>query len=238
MISSATASLSEAETSDTLTMEVQHILIGKRDRTYAEGLGALCGRTFPGVDVQVRDRAATILSALHVHEVDLLLLGLSFPDMDAMELLQKINLSGLAHYIVLVTEQRDEPLLTALQTARADAIIDTTTEHINSVQDALRLVAEQQMYVSPSLRPYIIDRLPLPRLHHDLTAGEMRVIQVIGTGSDNQEAADMLGLSEATVQTHRRNIMRKLKVSTSAKLVREAIRLGLAHVTPTEDSVL
>jgi hypothetical protein len=38
-------------------------------------------------------------------------------------------------------------------------------------------------------------------------------------------------LSAATVQTHRRNIMHKLGVASSAKLVREAIRLGMVQIT-------
>src|SRR6185436_15677863 len=65
-----------------------------------------------------------------------------------------------------------------------------------------------------------------------LTPGEVQVFCVIGDGSDNAEAAERLGLSEATVQTCRRNIMRKLDVPTSAKLVREAVRLGVVRITP------
>lgn len=219
-------------------VRIRQVLIGKRDRTYAEVLGSLCSQVFPGAVLLTRDSGSSILHAFHAHDIDLLILGLSFHDMSAIDLLHTIRQSGWSRLIAIITEQRDGVLLPALQNARVDAVIDTNTESISAIKDALRLVSERQMYVSPALRPYIIDRLPLPGLRHDLTAGEMRVIQIIGTGSDNQEAADMLGLSEATVQTHRRNIMRKLKVSTSAKLVREAIRLGLARVSPAEDAAL
>ena len=55
---------------------------------------------------------------------------------------------------------------------------------------------------------------------------------MIGDGSDDREAATRLGLSVATVTTHRRNIMRKLDVPSSAKLVREAVRLGVVRIGP------
>jgi DNA-binding NarL/FixJ family response regulator len=65
-----------------------------------------------------------------------------------------------------------------------------------------------------------------------LTPAELQVFCVIGDGSDDREAAARLGLSKATVTTHRRNIMRKLGVSSSAKLVREAVRLGVVRIGP------
>ena len=88
------------------------------------------------------------------------------------------------------------------------------------------------MYVSPALHAYLLNRGPGQQTHPDLTPGELRVLRVIGTGENNAEAAAVLGLSEATVQTHRRNIMRKLKVTTSTKMVQESLRLGLAYIDP------
>ena len=78
-------------------------------------------------------------------------------------------------------------------------------------------------------RPLLSDR-PLGLLGQRLTPAELQVFCVIGDGSTDHEAAARLGVSEATVQTHRRNLMRKLDVVTSAKLVREAVRLGVVRI--------
>jgi two-component system nitrate/nitrite response regulator NarP len=148
-----------------------------------------------------------------------------------LELLQQVRDRRLAAHVLVAAGRRDESLLPALHTARVDAIIHTVEEPVSALKHARLLADQGQVYVSPSLRSLLVEPHPAQHLRQDLTSAELRVLRVIGTGSDNQEAAKELTLSEATVQTHRRNIMRKLKVSTSAKLVREAVRLGIVHIT-------
>lgn len=207
------------------------LIVAKQDRTYAEALSWICSQVFPGAEVQTFGQGGEVLAALQAQPADFLLLGLTFRDMDGMDLLLQISQHRLARHLLVVAEIRDELLIPALQTARVDAILDTGSEPLDAVREALRAVNEGKVYVSPTLHPFLIDRGPAQMLRPALTPGELRVLRVIGLGNDNQEAAAILGLSEATVQTHRRNIMHKLKVPTSAKLVREAVRLGFVRIT-------
>src|SRR5690606_6872376 len=87
-------------------------------------------------------------------------------------------------------------------------------------------------YISDALRRRIATQRSAGVLVPKLTLAELQVFCVIGDGSDDREAAERLGLSVATVQTHRRNIMRKLDIGSSAKLVREAVRLGVVRIRP------
>ena len=119
-----------------------------------------------------------------------------------------------------------------LRTARFDGFIDASSEGLEAMMMALRQVADGQGYISPTVRHNLVDRLEATALGQRLTRAEIRVLSVIGDGSDNDEGAQRLGLTPSTVQTHRRNVMRKLGVSTSAKLVREAVRLGVVRITP------
>jgi len=63
---------------------------------------------------------------------------------------------------------------------------------------------------------------------HALTAREREVLSMIAQGDRSSTVARRLGLSVKTVQTHRRNLMMKLGVDSTAGLVRQALRLGLA----------
>lgn len=56
------------------------------------------------------------------------------------------------------------------------------------------------------------------------TAREMEIIQLLTEGRSNKEAADALGISVKTVETHRAAIMRKLGLHSIGELVRYAIR--------------
>jgi two-component system nitrate/nitrite response regulator NarL len=103
---------------------------------------------------------------------------------------------------------------------------------VEALVEALRSVASGRGYLSPSLRREMVSQRAAGVLALRLTPAELQVFCVIGDGSDDGEAAKRLAIKEATVQTHRRNIMRKLNVATSAKLVREAVRLGVVQIKP------
>ena len=62
----------------------------------------------------------------------------------------------------------------------------------------------------------------------DLLTGRQReVLRLLALGHTNQEAAEALGLSVRTVETHRAHVMQKLRISSRAELVRYALEHGL-----------
>lgn len=210
--------------------QVLSVTVAQPDRTYAEILGWICTQLFPTATVRVFERGEEVAAALRNEPSDLVLLGLSFADLDGVELILQINQERLARDVIVVTDTRSRLLMATLRSVGVAGILDTSTESLDNVRQAIRTVCEGRAYVSPSFRPYLPDRRSEAREDLNLTATECRVLHIIGMGQSNRQAAVVLGLSEATVQTHRRNIMRKLNVSTSARLVWEAMRLGLVHV--------
>lgn len=212
-------------------------VIGEQTLLYSEALQIACRTSFPQADIQVFNHGGKTLKYLQANPAFLLLLGLNFLDTDSVELLAQITRQRLAEKVILVSEPTHEHRLFSLRNARFDGALDATTESLENIKRALRLIGAGQSYISPTLRPYLIEQLPKALTTEELTATELRVLRVIGEGCDNEEASALLGIQPSTVQTHRRNIMRKLKVSTSAKLVGKAIRLGvvrIATVSPME----
>jgi len=214
---------------------MKRIVIARPDLPFADALSQICTQVFDRPEITVCTTGQTTLSKIDSSHIDLLLLSLNFADIDGTELLQ--NSSQHAHTKQLLTfvDHRFKPILAALRTTRVNAIIDTQTESLHSVMNVLLNIDNKDVYISPALEDNLLNT-PLESLDNELTTGETRVLQVIGTGCDNAEAATILELKESTVQTHRRNIMRKLNIPTSAKLVREAIHLGYARVA--EEGIL
>lgn len=224
--------------------EPVRILIAKSDRIYAEALSAISRKVFAEAQITIHTTGSEALAALQTNTFDYCIMGLRFPDTDGVELAQEASQKRLVENLIIVAEQRDKPILPSLRTSRIDAIIDTYSETQITMRAALRLVSKGQVYVSPSLRDYLVERHSSLTLRQSLTPGELRVLRFIGTGYDNEEAGEKLGISVGTVQTHRRSIMRKFKVSSSTKLVFEAIRLGFVQTNlivaagnPTPDQV-
>ena len=65
-------------------------------------------------------------------------------------------------------------------------------------------------------------------LVHSLTGREHEILKMIAQQFSTKEIADTLFLSESTVDTHRRNLMKKLKVNNSVGLAMFAIRNGIS----------
>jgi two-component system response regulator NreC len=66
-----------------------------------------------------------------------------------------------------------------------------------------------------------------PPLLNDLTTRELEIIKYISQGSTNTQIGEQLFISPRTVDTHRTNIMRKIKVNNVASLIRFAFQNGL-----------
>ena len=209
---------------------IRNVVVAQAGRTSAEIFRTICRDVFPSARVTPCVSGIEALQVLRARPADLLLLEMSLPDMDGGDLLQFVTQERLAMRVIVTCHRRDERSLRTLRDARFDGLIDTLEEGIEGFICALRLVAANVIYVSPSFREIVVDRGALG-LWRTLTPAEMRVFRVIGDGTGNEEAARLLGLTSTTIQTHRRNLMRKIGISTSAKLVFEAIRLGVIRLT-------
>ncbi len=89
----------------------------------------------------------------------------------------------------------------------------------SEVVEAIVTVAGGQTYFSSGVRDLLLNAGPLPTGER-LTRREHEVARLVAAGKSNREIGDELGISEATVETHRKHLKRKLGVSTTADLVR------------------
>lgn len=209
---------------------VDRVVIGKWDALYADALRRGAEAAFPGVPVEVCRAGEAVLAALRARRADLALLGLTFADRDGVEVVRTVAAAGLATRLMIVSGRKDELSLHALRQTRLDGFFDPLAEDAAKLVPALRAVAEGRGYLSESLRRELFLARSAGVVALQLTRMELQVLGVIGDGSDDGEAAVRLQLSDSTVRTHRRNLMRKLGVATSAKLVREAVRLGVVRI--------
>ena len=92
---------------------------------------------------------------------------------------------------------------------------------------AIRAVAAGERYVHPSLGAALAAPDASTGPIDDLTAREREVLRLLALGHTNHEIAERLVVSVRTVESHRAHVMTKLRVSTRAGLVREALRAGL-----------
>ena len=131
----------------------------------------------------------------------------------------------------LVVSSEDDPVSVraAFAAGASGYILDSTAE--SALPAAVRVLLNGDCYVEPKLGARIIVAEERGRQAHEnsdaLTARQRQVLRLLALGHTNQEVGVELGLSVRTVETHRAQVMRKLKISSRAGLVRYAMERGL-----------
>jgi DNA-binding NarL/FixJ family response regulator len=175
------------------------------------------------------DTAAQALNLIAARKPDLVLADISLPDKNGLELLKDIQVFH-PDLPVLVVSMHDETLYAerALRAGARGYIMKQ--EGGTKLMQAIRQVLAGQIYVSEKMSARILE---LFSGHHPaggdfplegLSDREFEIFQLIGAGKGTRDIAALLHLSVKTVEVHRANIKRKLKLNTGAEVVRYAIR--------------
>jgi DNA-binding NarL/FixJ family response regulator len=162
---------------------------------------------------------------------DIVLMDISMPVMNGLEAAEKFRetLPGIK-VIMLSMHENPEYLRTAKQAGVRGFILKDVSS--NDMVKALESIAAGGEAYSPSF-----DRIDSTADSNDdgmpLTTRERTVLRLLAQGASNKHVARELDISVRTVETHRRNIKRKLGIDSSAGLVRYAIEKGLVTLAST-----
>jgi DNA-binding NarL/FixJ family response regulator len=159
---------------------------------------------------------------------DLLLADISLPDKSGLEVIKDIQAlhPGLA---VLVISMHEESLYAerALRAGARGYIMKQ--EGGKRLLEAIRQVLGGAIYVSHKMSASLLETLSARPSKtkspiEQLSDREFEVLQLLGQGKGTREVADHLRLSIKTVEAHRANIKRKLKLRGFTELIRYAVR--------------
>lgn len=165
----------------------------------------------------------------------IILLDISLPDMNGLELAQQLMRLKPRPYILLVTIHQDKVFLQeSLALGVSGYILKKASK--SELIDAIQAVVRGEIYVHPALTKFLLNRTTEKNntLKENalklLTNREVEVLRLLAIGYSNQQIADQLTLSVRTVESHRANIIRKLDLRTRLDLVRYAIKHDLMPV--------
>ena len=102
--------------------------------------------------------------------------------------------------------------------------------HLNT-SALIKAVAKGETYIPPMLAGDLISVLttPNPENHSEAepTPKQRQVVQLIAEGKTMKEAADTMNISTRTAESHKYEVMRRLRVRTTAELIRYALRTNI-----------
>ena len=162
---------------------------------------------------------------------DLVIMDVAMPELNGIEAARKIkDENPEARIIALSMHSSKRFVLDMLQAGAMAYILKNAA--FKELAAALSAVKLGRAYLSPAVASVVVEKIAAPRGGETdgpglLTPREREILQLLAEGKKVTEIGDKLHVSAKTVQTHRRNIMGKLKVKSLPELTKFAIQHGL-----------
>jgi len=204
-----------------------HILVVDDHAIVREGLK----RILEGEGWQVDEEATALdaLAALNRQAFDLAIMDVSMPGMNGLELLRRARSHHPQLRLLMLSMHSEEQYAMRAFKAGANGYM-TKDGAPRELAGAVRKIAEGGAYVSPALAEQMVLHLNgalQPAMHTLLSNRELEVLRRLIAGDRPTEIAHALHLSIKTVSTHKRRILDRLNLSSTAALIRYGIEQGL-----------
>lgn len=207
------------------------IVIAEDQRLVRELMATLLGRESDMAIVGEASTGPEALNAVHACHPDVLLLDIGLPELDGVEVARTLRKESAPARIIALSVQTERRLVQEMLQIGVEGYI-VKSAAVKELVQAIRTVMEGRVYLSPEIAHEALERMGPVSLSRIARLGrrERQVLALLADGKRSTEIASTLAISVATVEVHRRNIMRKLDLHTVAELTKYAIREGLTSL--------
>ena len=164
---------------------------------------------------------------------EVIVMDLTLPELNGLDAARQILKDAPRIEILVLTMHHSEELARDVLQAGARGYV-LKSDADQSLIAAVKSLRDHKPFLSPNVTEFVLDDY-LRRNDAsdgalaDVTAREREIIQLLAEGNSNKEAAATLGISVKTIEAHRANIMRKLRLRSVTELVRYAIRNNIVQ---------
>lgn len=187
---------------------------------------SVCGEATNGREAVEKARAL---------KPNVVIMDLTMPELGGLEATRQIKRELPGTEILILSMHQSEQLIHEVLAAGARGYL-LKSDAGNAVCDAVEHLSRHEPFFTARVSEVLLTTYLNPDSAgantaplSTLTPREREIVQSIAEGCSSKQVASALGISEATAETHRTNIMRKLGLHSVSELVRFAIRNGLVE---------
>lgn len=182
---------------------------------------------------EVVGEAATLAAANKLSEsleMDLVMLDLDLPDGDGLRYVEEQMARNPNTRILVLTAHASNYPVIKLKRSIVMGVLDKKEASKDELRRAFRALEASRTYFSDAVEEAFLKLVREPEaFYKTLSPREEQLVKLFGQGLSNEEIANKLELSVATVQGHRRNVMAKVGVRSTPELIIWAIQNGFVR---------
>jgi len=212
----------------------QRILIVDDHAVVRQGVRQLLMDRGVASEVIEAQSGAEALAAIGKQACDVMLLDISLPDMNGVEVLKRAKRKAPRLPVLMFSMYREDQYAVRALKAGASGYLSKTVD-ASQMMAAIQLVAAGRKYVSPAmadaLADYVLvdaDQLP----HEKLSDREYQTLCMLATGKRLTDIARTLSLSVKTVSVYRTRLLEKMNLSNNAELTLYVMSNRLVDLAP------
>jgi DNA-binding NarL/FixJ family response regulator len=196
------------------------VLLADDHKIVRDGLRRILGAQ---ADLQVAGEAAggdDALSLVKAHDYDVAVIDMSMPGLSGLDLIKRLKIEKPRLRILVLSMHGEAQYAARALKAGAAGYVhkDSAAEQLVG---AIRKVAAGGVYITEAAAASLVSAQGAP--HEALSAREFEVLRLLVEGLGPSEIGEKLHLSVKTVSTHKTRIQEKLRVGSTAELVRYAL---------------
>jgi DNA-binding NarL/FixJ family response regulator len=206
-------------------------LIADDHAIFAEALRGYLEKTYAIVGV-VLDGRALMAQAMQLRP-DVIIVDVGMPFLNGLEAARRIKLESPNIKFIFLTMQDDPNLAAAALELGAIGFVLKHSAGQELLQ-AIDHVLHGKCYLTPKLRAedWVATKARARQFSKELTQRQKEIVQMHAEGRSVKEIADVLKISEKTVEFHKHNIQQSFSLRTSADIVLFALKQGLISIKP------
>ncbi len=191
-----------------------------------EGLRSSLGEDNTIQIVNCFENASDLFAFLKRSSVNVVVLDVNLPDMNGVEICQKITQKYSHIKVVGLSTYNDPSIIKQMvkNGAKGYLLKNVTSKELVA---AIHQIHIGQSYFSGEIQKILADSIFDNNEVPKLTRREKEILSLVAEGITTPQIAKKLVISPLTVETHRRNLIQKMGVTNAAQLVKMAIEKGL-----------
>ncbi len=205
------------------------VLVADDHLLMRESLRGMLEKTQFVKEIYEAENGREAMDLLAQHAIDIALLDIRMPEVDGFDLIAYIRQLKLSTRTIALTAFDEEAMIFSLMKAGVDGILFKKTTHQQEIYTAIITVMEGKHFYSEKVQ-VAVENKPAGFAHSlpiKLTAREFQITTFLCNGLNTATIADQLFLSKHTIESYRKEILRKTNSKNTNELIAFAIRSGI-----------